>query len=189
AARRALRLARGGGGGRRQAARARVLACGLSPGYALEDDSFPAALVDLAHERGGSLRLRKAHESPSPLERRPGRVFFLGRNPDRIRARHRSPHPTRGIPPPARARARELPARIGRTGTPWPPLARRLGLPAPHLRGGRTLDRAGRRLPRLRLRREARANRAAPVRGSRPAREPLRRSRRARALRSCARRR
>ena len=103
--------------------------------------------------------------------------------------RHRPPHPARGLPPPARARPGELPARVGRAGPARALLARRLRLAPAHLRGGRALRRAGRRLPLLRLRREARADRADAGRRARPAREPLRRRRRARPLRPRARRR
>ena len=56
---------------------------------------------------------------------------------------------------------RELPARVGRAGPPRPLLVRRLRLAARLLRGGRAAGGAGRRLPRLRLRGEARADRVA----------------------------
>ena len=85
-----------------------------------------------------------------------------------------------------RLRARrggELPARVGRAGPARPPLVHRLGHAARLLRGGRGARRAGRRLPRLRPRREARADRAAARRRPRPAGEPLRRRRDARPLR------
>jgi len=99
------------------------------------------------------------------------------------RHRHRPPHPTRGIPPAARRGQRELPARIGREGSAGSALVRRLRLADRGCRRGGGLRAPCRRLPRLRPRRATRADRATPRRGSRPAREPFRRGRDARALR------
>src|SRR5439155_11908779 len=93
----------------------------------------------------------------------------------------------RGLPQAARAWAGELSARIGRARTPWAALVRRRRLANRGLRGSRSLRDAGRRLPRLRSRGAARADRSAPGARARPAREPLRRRGDARALRPRAR--
>ena len=68
----------------------------------------------------------------------------------------------------------------GRLG---PPLVHRLRLAARHLRGGGEPRRAGRRLPRLRPRGEARADGSSPRRRRRASGEPVRRRRHARPLR------
>ena len=83
---------------------------------------------------------------------------------------HRPPHPARGVPPAARRGPRELPARVGRAGPARAALVRRLRLADRGCRRGRGLRAPGRRLPRLRPRRAARADRAAARRGPRPAR-------------------
>ena len=85
-------------------------------------------------------------------------------------------------------RPRGVPARVGRARPARPPLVRRLRESPRHVRRGGAARRAGRRLPRLRPRRDARADGAAARRRRRPAREPVRRRRRARSLRPRARR-
>ena len=103
-ARTGLRRGAGRGGGR---------GIGTACGFKQErlswvvDDSLPVhELVVLARERGGSVRL-SAHDSPPPLhpKTRDGSFFLLD---DDLTAtiRHRSPHPARGLPPAARSAAR-----------------------------------------------------------------------------------
>ena len=70
----------------------------------------------------------------------------------------RPAHAARRLPAPARRRRGELPARVGRAGPARTALLHRLRQPARLLRGGGGARRAGRRLPRLRPRREARAD-------------------------------
>src|SRR3954447_18839993 len=96
---------------------------------------------------------------------------------------NRPAHPARGLPPPARRRARELPAGVGRAGPAGPSFVRGLRLAAGLVRGGGKLRAAGGRLPRLRARGAAGADGAGAGRGSRPARQPFRRRRDARPLR------
>ena len=86
------------------------------------------------------------------------------RSPDR--EHHDGPaDPARRLPAPARGRGGELPARVGRAGPARAPLLHRLGHAARLVRGGGGARRAGRRLSRVRPRREARADGAAPADG------------------------
>ena len=104
------------------------------------------------------------------------------RSPDREHP-DRPADPARRLPAAARGRGGELPARVGRAGPARAPLLHRLRLAARLVRGGGSARRAGRRLPRLRPRREARADGAAPRRRPGAPGEPLRRRRDARPLR------
>ena len=126
------------------------------------DDLPDPDLVGVAPRAGREpARLDSVHSPPLlHAATREGRFSFLSAD-DHHRPHHRSPHPARGVCPPAHDRSRVVPARVGRPGAARSSLVRRLRRPARLLRGGRDARRAGGRLPRLRPHREARADGAA----------------------------
>src|SRR5438093_269124 len=101
-----------------------------------------------------------ARRHPDSLDRRPPGSFFRSRrsaSTDHDRSnRNRSDHPARRLPASPRAQPRRLPARVSRAGTARPLLVRRERLAHRVRERGRGRGRTGRRLPRVRLRRQAR---------------------------------
>ena len=97
---------------------------------------------------------------------------------------HRPPHPARGLPPAARARAGGVPARVRRARPARAPLVRRLRLAAGRLRrGGGSRDCPSSATSATTTRRRSSRRSRSPTHGPRPPGEPLRRRRDARPLR------
>ena len=135
---------------------------------------------------------RPAKRGRRACERRRGRVgrrcLTDGRQPSVSddadpRDTRRSHHAARGVPPPARACRRELRARVRRAWPSRPELVHRVGIARRRIRRGRRSRSSGRRLPRVRPRRDARAVGAASLRRPAVSRESLRRRGDARPLR------
>ena len=142
------------------------------------DDFLPAAdLVELARERGGSLRLSRERRQPTSRTARTQTCvgsFFFARDDLRPRCFNTDLLTPLGAYLRLRwQRRRQLSARVGRPGAARALLARRLRLAARLARRGGALRRADRRARRLRLDRRARADRAPARRGLRPAGEPV----------------
>ena len=122
-----------------EAVRSAVRSSGVAIGLRIEagaltfagDELLDSDLVGVA-QRAGREPARLEHDAPTNpnrSNRRPERVVFHIREQHNC-PQHRSPHPARGLPPPARHRARSVSARVRRAGPARPLLARRLRRPA-----------------------------------------------------------
>ena len=158
-------------------------------------DDPPRARAGGPGARAGRERAPDRARQPSPLHpKTPHRVFFLLRRGDRRERHdrdhpHRSSHPARGVPPAARERRGELPARVRRPGAARALLARRLRVAAPRRpRGARRSDEPVVGHVGYDWITELEPTVPLPDAGIGAAGEPLRRRRRAPALRPRARR-